>query len=323
MNTQKETDVLEPGNQVNLYGYEDYFKYFKNLYKKNKLPNTMLLSGQKGLGKSTFAYHFINYLLSQGEEDKYSLENFTICSNNYSFRSMQNGTHPNFFLLSNITPQEAIKVDQTRYLIKYLSKTTYSKDIKIVLLDNAELLNLNASNALLKALEEPSNNTFFFIINNNPSKIIDTIKSRCIDFKFHFKISEKKNIFRKITQNYQLNFEETDLDKFLYFDTPGNFLRYLLILKDSNLNISKDYLACISYLINLYITKKDSNLLNFISLFIEKFYNEISLNNGINVNYYFTNKNKILYLIRDMNKFHLDKKNLLFSVDRILKNENQ
>jgi len=322
MSKKPNIEIVEPKNQTKLFGYSYYFDLFIKLYEKKRLPGAILLSGQKGLGKATFAYHFINYLLSRDEEDEYSLENFTICSKNYSFKSMQNGTHPNFFLLHNIIPGGDIKVDQARYLLKYLSKTTYSKDIKIVLLDNAELLNLNASNALLKALEEPSNNTFFFIINNNPSKIIDTIKSRCIDFKFHFKISEKKNIFRKITQNYQLNFEETDLDKFLYFDTPGNFLRYLLILKDSNLNISKDYLACISYLINLYITKKDSNLLNFISLFIEKFYNEISLNNGINVNYYFTSKNKILYLIRDMNKFHLDKKNLLFTVDRILKNEN-
>ena len=99
MNPQKKIEVVEPEKQANLYGYADYFKYFKNLYEKNKLPNTVLLSGQKGLGKSTFAYHFINYLLSQGEEDKYSLENFTICSNNYSFRSMLNGTHPNFFFI--------------------------------------------------------------------------------------------------------------------------------------------------------------------------------------------------------------------------------
>ena len=52
------------------------------IYKKNKLPNTMLLTGPKGLGKSTFAYHFINYLLTYDEENKYSVENHKIDKNN-------------------------------------------------------------------------------------------------------------------------------------------------------------------------------------------------------------------------------------------------
>ena len=44
-------------------------------------------------------------------------------------------------------------------------------------------------------------------------------------------------------------------------------------------------------------------------------------NNVLNVNNYYNNKNKILYLITNMKKFHLDKKNLLFTIDKILKNE--
>ena len=81
MTSDKEINVYEPINQLRLYGYEDYFISFKNLYEKNKLPNAILLTGQKGIGKSTFIYHFINYLLSQNEEDKYSLESFTINAN--------------------------------------------------------------------------------------------------------------------------------------------------------------------------------------------------------------------------------------------------
>ena len=102
---------------------------------------------------------------------------------------------------------------------------------------------------------------------------------------------------------------------------PGNFLKYLVILNEVNLDISKDYLSCIFYLIDIYRTKKDSELINFISLFIENFYNELSLNNISNVDVYSSNKTKILYLINDMNKFHLDRKNLLFTIDGILRNE--
>ena len=46
--------TLEPKNQLTLYGYDRYFYLFKNLYKKNNLPNVILLSGPKGSGKSTF-----------------------------------------------------------------------------------------------------------------------------------------------------------------------------------------------------------------------------------------------------------------------------
>ena len=321
MNSSKKKEIIEPRNQLNLYGYDNYFRAFKNLYEKNKLPSVILMSGPKGLGKSTFAYHFVNFLLSNAEEDEYSLKNFKINSDNQTFRLIQNGTHPNFFLLKNILPGENIKIDQTRNLLKYLNKTTYSKGIKIVLLDNAEYLNLNASNALLKSLEEPPNNTTFFIIHNDSSKILDTIKSRCTEFKFFFSTTDKKNIFNKIVENYQLDFNDMNLDRFLYFDTPGNFLKYLIILKDSNLDISKDYLSCILFFMELYRSEKNPELLNFITLFIENFYNELSLNNSTNINHYYNNRNKILYLISDMNKFHLNKKDLLFTIDNILKDE--
>jgi len=314
-------DILTPKLQLNLFGYEKLFNSFTTLFKKNKLPNVMLFSGPKGLGKSTFAYHFINFLLSHGDEDKYLVDNFKINPNNSSFKLIQQNVHPNFFLIENNLTDENIKVDQVRNLIKFLNKSTFTKNLKIVLIDNAEYLNLNASNALLKALEEPSSNTFFFIIHNDASKITDTIKSRSTQFKFHFSVLEKKNIFNKIVENYQLNFNEDFLDNFFYFETPGNLLRYLLILKDTNFNLSHDSLSCILFLIEKYKNKKDPEILNLITMLIENFYNELSSKSSNNINSYFVNKNKISYLIDDMKKFNLDKKNLLTSISGILKNE--
>ena len=71
----------------------------------------------------------------------------------------------------------------------------------------------------------------------------------------------------------------------------------------------------------MYNSNKDLNLPNFITLFIEIFYNELSLKNSSNINSYFINKNKILSIIRDTNKFNLDKKNMFFTIGKILKNE--
>ena len=314
-------NILEPKIQLKLFGYNNYFNNFASIYKKNKLPNVMLLSGPKGAGKSTFAYHFTNFLLSENEKDSYSIERFEINPNNLTFKLIQNHTHPNFFLLENYPFDENIKIDKIRNLLKFLNKSNYSKNLKIIFLDNAEYLNLNSSNALLKALEQPSKNTYFFIIHNESSLIIETIKSRCIKFKFHFNIEEKKNIFKQITENLQLSFNEVKLDTLLHFETPGNLLKCLIALKDSKLNISEDNFSCILFLIDKYKTSKNPELLNFISLLIENFYNELSLHDGKNINLYLTNKNKISYMINDMKKFNLDKKNLLISIDKILKND--
>ena len=59
---------LNPVNQLSLYGHNFEFSSFIKLYKSQKLPNKILLSGEKGIGKSTLAYHVINYILSTDEE---------------------------------------------------------------------------------------------------------------------------------------------------------------------------------------------------------------------------------------------------------------
>ena len=320
MKANEVNEIIKPKSQLNLYGYESYFKFFNKLYEQDKLPNSILISGQKGIGKSTFMYHFINFLLSKGEKNEYNRRDCLIDPNNSTYKSIQSGTHANLFILDAIDG-ENIKIDQIRKLLLFLNKSTYYKSVKIVLLDNAEYLNINSSNALLKAIEEPSKDTYFFIINNDSQKIMNTIKSRCIDFVINFNFLEKKNIFNKIAQTYSLNFTESDLDIFLYFDTHGNLLKYLSTLKNSDFKISKDYLSCISYFMDLYNEKTDPKLLGFITLFIQNFYNQLSLKNSLFINNYYRNLNKILYLIDNMKKFHLDKKNLIFSIDKIIKNE--
>ncbi len=320
MKIEKFELVNKPIKQLNLYGYEYYFDFFVKLYLNNKLPHSVLLSGDKGLGKATFAYHYINYLLSKGEINKYIRENLSINPNNSSYKLILNDTHANLFIL-DANDEENIKIEQIRKLLLFLNKTTYYKGLKIVLIDNAEKLNINSSNALLKAIEEPSKNTYFFIINNDSNKLLNTIKSRCINFNISFSFLEKKNIFNKIVENYKLNFTEFDLNNFLYFDTHGNLIKYLDTLKNSNFSISENYLSCISYFMNIYKTKNDKKILTFLTVFIQNYYNQLALKNSSFINNYYINLKKILHLINNMKKFHLDKKNLIFSIDKIIKNE--
>ena len=179
------TDFL-PNKQEKLFSYDHYFKLFIELYKNNLLPNNILLSGQSGLGKSTFAYHFINSILSNKEDYSYDFMNFTINPLNRSFRLINKQYHPNFYLIKNFADKQSISIKQVKDMINYLNKTNYEKKIKFILIDNAEYLNLHSVNALLKIIEEPNSNTFVIIIHNSSIKLVETLKSRCIEFKIFF-----------------------------------------------------------------------------------------------------------------------------------------
>ena len=314
-------EILEPKNQLNLFGFNDYFNFFIEIFKKKKLPHAIMLNGAKGLGKATFVYHFLNYVLSTNEEKKYSINKFNINNENISFNLLINQTHPNFFLIENKKSEKEIKIEQIRNLHQFLYKSTYSKDLKIVMIDNAESLNLNSSNALLKALEEPNDNTFFFIIHDSSHKISETIRSRCLEFKIFFSNNEKKNIFQNLVDQYNFKINYSEIIQNLSFDTPGNLLRYLLILYNANISINEDKLSIIYYFIDKFKTEKDPKKLPLISFLIEKFYNELILSGDTDLNETTSNYKNILNLLNDMKKFSLDEKNILISIKDILKNE--
>ena len=301
---------LVPSKQLHLYGYVDYFNSFIKLFKRNKIPQTLMISAPKGSGKATFVYHFLNFILSENEEKSYSLEDFKINPDNKSYNLLIDNIHPNFYLLDSSISSENIKIDEVRKLLKFLSKSTYANNKKFVLVDNSEYLNLNSSNALLKVLEEAPLNTFFFIIHNSSSQILNTIESRSIKFNFSFSPGEKKVILKNIINYYKLNVNLDVLSDVFYLDSVGNILKYLVLLKETDLDLSKDKLKCIYYLIDKYRTLNDSNLLNLASFFVEQYYNDLSLVNGKNVSTYFLKRNKILNIINDTKRFNLDKKNL-------------
>ena len=158
---------LKPINQINLYGLDEFFLDFVRLYQNKKLPNKILLSGDKGLGKSTLAFHLINYIFSRDEQFKYDYKNLKINPENKSFKLINNRTSPNFILIDNLDEKKNIDINQIRNLIINLNKSSFNNKEKFVIIDNIERMNINSINALLKILEEPPDKTFFILINND------------------------------------------------------------------------------------------------------------------------------------------------------------
>ena len=124
--------------------------------------------------------------------------------------------------------------------------------------------------------------------------------------------SKKKNIFTSIIKQYKNEFKSNEITDDYYFDTPGNLIKYYLLLSKANINISKDVLKSIFFYIDTYKNDKNPETLTFLTFFIEKFYNKLCLNNNKNLNRYFFNRSKILRQIDEMKKFNLNEKIFLF-----------
>ena len=124
-------NIIEPINQQKLFGLDNYFLELIRLYKNNIYPNKLLLSGQKGIGKSTLAYHFINYILSENEDQKYDLSNFEINSNSSTFKTILNGSNSNLIIIDINSDKKFIEINQIRDLIRNLN--TYNNAIEVLI----------------------------------------------------------------------------------------------------------------------------------------------------------------------------------------------
>ena len=309
---------FEPLNQQKLLGYNSLFVTFTTLLEKKILPNKMIISGPKGIGKSTFAYHFINYILSKNEMFPYDINKFEIHSENKSFKLIKNLTHPNFHLIDLLDDKKIIEISQIRKAISYSQKTSFDNNYRIVLIDNIEFLNIYSSNALLKIIEEPNEKLIFILIHNNSKKIIETIKSRCIIYKKKFTFNENLSIASKLVDvNLKNYFSESIIN---YYFTVGDFLYLYNFSKNNKLDLQQMSLkSLLIYLINFKNNKNEPELINFIYRLIESYFHYSFLNNK-NINLY----NFYKYFIKKINytnKFNLDIESLFLEFKNKVINE--
>ena len=294
---------LEPYNQTKLYCLNNELEYFINLYNSNKLPNKILFSGPKGIGKATLAYHLINYILSIGEKNHYDISNFTIDNKNRTYKLIQLNINPNFSLIDILPEKKNIDINQIRQLITHMNKTSLNDKPRLILIDNIEFLNINSVNALLKILEEPPENTYFILIHNH-KKVLQTLKSRCIEFKIKLSNKESFLIIEKIIEDNIENNINKDLIN--HYFTPGKIYNLIKFSKENKIELKdmklKDF---ISLIIKENYYKKDNSIKFMIYELIEFF-----LINNINSK--FTNYDYFIKKIDNLKKFNLDQESFFF-----------
>ena len=270
----------------NLIGHDEHLNNFLYLYKEKKLPNKILLSGKKGIGKFLLTKNFLYKALES--ENSYLL--------------IENETHSNILFINKSSEKKNIEVDQIREIVKFTNQSSFNNKSRFVIIDNVEYLNLNSSNALLKTLEEPNFNVYFFLIFNSEMKILNTIRSRCLEYKIDLNLKDTSlvvdNYFNeKIYNNINDNFKN-------YYSSP-NFLIYLIIyLRENELSISD---TNTSQLIKNIIENKHYNKNTFIKEHLN-YIIELFFYNNIQVTRKFSYKVKKYYYskLSNIRKFNLD-----------------
>lgn len=292
---------INPNNQTKLFGLENFLLELAQLYSDNKLPNKILLSGQKGLGKSTLAYHFINYILSKDEDYKYDINNFEINPNNHSYKIMINGSNPNLTIVDVDKEKKFIDINQIRKLITDVNKSSFNNKPRFVLIDNIEYLNVNSINSLLKVLEEPNFNIHFILINNN-KKILPTLLSRCINFKIYLTNNQIIQVTNNLLDNKLDKLVNNDLINF--YSTPGNIynlVKFADIYEYDLINF--DLRSLLIIIINENHYKKDNSFkhifFDLIEFYLSSILKKFSLNNYEKYHYF-------LKRMSDTRKYNLD-----------------
>lgn len=145
-----------------IIGHEKNKKYFKNVIKNGSLGHAYLLSGPEMIGKKLFALGLYEQLNDKTEND------------------------PDFKLITPKIEEGETKlyIEDIRDIKKFLSYKSYGGGYKVVVIDDAHRLTNEASNALLKALEEPSSHSVLFLVTHMPKSLPATILSRCEEVAF-------------------------------------------------------------------------------------------------------------------------------------------
>ena len=306
-----EEDKFSPIKSIKYHGNIEYFINLIKLYKTRKFPKVLLLTGEKGLGKFTLAFHLINFFFTNNDrENSYDLKNLTININNNFYKKILLNVNENF---NYIGKQEGknVTVDTIRELKKKYNTSSLNNLPRFTILDDADQLNASSANALLKLIEEPSDLNYFILINNKRKKIMDTLKSRSLEVKIFLKKKEKEGVLNNLIKNYDVNCE--NFSNFVEKTTPGILIRVCECLQKLKIKEPVFLHKNIEILLDKFKKDKNDIYLETVKFLLDFEIYQIVKNNEINIMKLGLIKNKIIKLLFEYENFNLSKNIILES----------
>lgn len=152
----------------NTQGFNKIKIFFEGAVKSGYLNHAYLFTGQEMIGKRTFAGELAVYLAGAGTAD---LNNI-------------------FIGPAESDSGKTIGIEEIRGIKNLFNLSSYGGGRKVAVINDAHLMTVEAQNALLKILEEPSESSIFILISANPSQLLPTVISRCQEIRFPAHSSE-------------------------------------------------------------------------------------------------------------------------------------
>ncbi len=169
--------MLPPRENPVMFGHADAEATFRQALEAGRMHHAWLLTGPTGVGKATLAYRLARSVLSPGADPN--------APSNPVFRRVAAGSHADLLTIERAFDEKrkrtktTIAVEQTRSIGGFMHLTAAEGGWRVVVVDGADDMNLNAANALLKVLEEPSRRGLLFLTADAPGRLLPTIRSRC------------------------------------------------------------------------------------------------------------------------------------------------
>ncbi|MEY3170814.1 MAG: hypothetical protein RL765_861, partial [Pseudomonadota bacterium] len=269
----------------------------------------IIFNGSDGIGKATLVYHLTNFILSNNESDPYDIDTKEIQENNKSYSDLVNNSNFNFKHLKVDDYKKIISIEETREIINFFNKSSINSKPKIFFLEGAESLNKNSSNSILKILEELPDNNYFFLSCLENKFLLETIKSRCFNYRLFLSSKETPLIKEKLITQYETN-------KTIIKDlTPGTNVKMNLLFDELNI-YERNFSEKILIMQNFYLEEKYSKILDLIHIYIENYFvNNLEKNNFFKN---FKTRKKINNIIHNIKSINNDIKSSFYEINLLL-----
>lgn len=180
--------LLPPRQSAECLGHGSAENGLAALAAADRLPHALIFAGPQGIGKATLAFRLARFLL-KGERGG---ETLAVPPSDPVFTRVAAGGHPDLLYIERQFDdkkgrlRESVDVDEVRKVTPFLRLTASRQDgWRIVIVDDADTMNRNAQNAILKILEEPPPRALLVLIAHCPGSLIPTIRSRARTIALH------------------------------------------------------------------------------------------------------------------------------------------
>lgn len=163
---------------TDMIGHADVIKRLRSSIASDQFPHAVIFAGMRGVGKRTLAGITAAALLCEADEAP--------CGQCQSCRALRVGTHPDLFEIAPdaSSKQPIIKIGQIRQLLSGIALAPVLSNLRVIVIDDAHLMNAVSQNSILKTIEEPVGRSAFILVTDRRSDLLITLRSRCMTMPF-------------------------------------------------------------------------------------------------------------------------------------------